>query len=176
VIDLELVRVSPIVAVAPEFEAALDRFAFYRFPHFRMAFKFDHALVDALDPWRSTKLLEPEVQPVNQGSIFNNRVPHTKTPERLFSIGLPGTGQISRDKSKSLTRHHLLNYSKYISRVRLLFPIHREFRQTTLKMTMKMEMLPRERELNLICRIDSHSMVSPQQPALVQEFMLFSQA
>jgi hypothetical protein len=32
-------------------------------PHFRTAFKFDHALVDAWDPWRLTKLLEPKVQP-----------------------------------------------------------------------------------------------------------------
>jgi hypothetical protein len=49
VIDLELVRVVPIVAVALEFEAALDRFALHRLPHFRTAFKFDHALVDAFD-------------------------------------------------------------------------------------------------------------------------------
>jgi hypothetical protein len=95
VIHLELVRVAPIVAAAPEFEAALEWFAFHRLPNFRTAFKFDHALVDALDPWRSTKLLEPEVQPVNQGSNLNERVPHTKTPERLSSVSLPGTGQMS---------------------------------------------------------------------------------
>jgi hypothetical protein len=48
-------------------------------------------------------------------SNFNNRVPHTKTPERLDSFGLPRTGKMSRDKSKSLTRHHLLHYSKCVS-------------------------------------------------------------
>jgi hypothetical protein len=101
-------------------------------PYFRTAFKFDHALVDALDQWRPTSVLEPEVQPVNQGVNFNNGVPHTKTPERLFSFGLPQTGRMSRDKLKSLTRHHPLNYSKCVSGVWLLFPIHRELRQTVI--------------------------------------------
>jgi hypothetical protein len=94
-----MLTVALIVAVAPEFEAALDRFALHRLPHFRTVFKFYHALVNALDPWRPTKLLEPEVQPVNQGSNFNNRIPHTLTPDRLFNIGLPRTGKMSRNKS-----------------------------------------------------------------------------
>jgi hypothetical protein len=34
VIDLELLRVALIVAAAPEFEAALDRFSLHRLPHF----------------------------------------------------------------------------------------------------------------------------------------------
>jgi hypothetical protein len=46
VIDLELLRVALIVAAAPEFEAVLDRFVLHRLPHFRTAFKFDHALLD----------------------------------------------------------------------------------------------------------------------------------
>jgi hypothetical protein len=62
VIDLELVRVALIVAAAPEFEAALDRFALHHLPHFQTALKFDHALVDALNSWRMTKLFSPSTR------------------------------------------------------------------------------------------------------------------
>ena len=74
VIDIELVREapSPILPATPQFKAALDRFALHRLSHFVTAFKLDHALVDGLNPWWLTKLLDPTVQHVNQRSDFKN--------------------------------------------------------------------------------------------------------